>query len=315
MEPKMPQATREQLVQELEQARQRITELENSQAPWVQGEASAQKSQQLLQTFLDNFPDGACIKDLEGHIIMANRKMQEALPAPGGIIGKTNYDLMPKQAADATWASEKRVLETGEASKVEELAPEKGELRAKLAYKFPLKDQEGETWAVGIIVTDITELKQAEAERERLQKEVIEAQGQALQELSTPVIPIMDTPQGGIIIMPLIGSIDSMRAKDITRALLAGIRKNRARVVILDVTGVPIVDSGIAGHLNKTIQAAQLKGARVIVTGISEAVAETIVDLGIDWSGLETLADLQTGLVVALSSLGVRLKTSANTSL
>ena len=67
-------------------------------------------------------------------------------------------------------------------------------------------------------------------------------------------------------------------------------------MVILDVTGVPLIDSGVANHLNKTIQAARLKGARTIITGISEAVAETIVDLGLDWSHIETLPDLQVGL-------------------
>ena len=78
-------------------------------------------------------------------------------------------------------------------------------------------------------------------------------------------------------------------------------------MVILDITGVPIVDSGVANHLNKTIQAARLKGARAIVTGISDAVAETIVDLGIDWSSITTLNDLQTGLVAALNSMGIKL--------
>lgn len=153
------------------------------------------------------------------------------------------------------------------------------------------------------LVRDISERKRVEAERERLQEEVIEAQKRAIQELSTPIIPVMDR----IIVMPLIGSIDTMRARDITRTLLAGIRENRAKVVILDITGVPLVDSGVANHLNKTIQAARLKGARTIVTGVSDAVAETIVDLGIDWSGIETLANLQTGLVAALSNLGIKL--------
>jgi rsbT co-antagonist protein RsbR len=110
-----------------------------------------------------------------------------------------------------------------------------------------------------------------------------------------------------IIVMPLVGSIDTLRARDITRSLLAGIREHRAKVVILDITGVPIVDSGVADHLNKTIQSARLKGAQTIVTGISDAVAEAIVDLGIDWSGVETLADLRTGLIVALDKLGVKL--------
>jgi rsbT co-antagonist protein RsbR len=99
-----------------------------------------------------------------------------------------------------------------------------------------------------------------------------------------------------------------MRARDITRSLLAGIREHQAKVVILDITGVPIMDSGVIGHLNKTIQAARLKGAHAIVTGISEVVAETIVDLGIDWTGVETLSDLQTGLLVALSRMGRRIE-------
>ncbi|HDQ73125.1 MAG TPA: STAS domain-containing protein [Chloroflexi bacterium] len=150
---------------------------------------------------------------------------------------------------------------------------------------------------------EIIERERAEAESRRLQQEIIEAQRQALQELSTPVIPVME----GIIVMPLIGSIDTLRARDITRALLAGIRLHQAQVVIVDITGVPIVDSGVASHLNRTIKAASLKGARTIITGISSAVAETIVDLGIDWLSIETLPDLQTGLLVALHRMGRRI--------
>jgi anti-anti-sigma regulatory factor/putative methionine-R-sulfoxide reductase with GAF domain len=148
------------------------------------------------------------------------------------------------------------------------------------------------------------ELERESAERERLQHELIEAQKQALRELSTPIIPILDR----IIVMPLVGSIDSMRARDITRSLLAGIQKHRAKVVILDITGVPIVDSGVADHLNRTIQAARLKGAHTMITGISDAVAETIVDLGIDWHNVATLGDLQSGLIVALRSLGIEVR-------
>jgi DNA-binding LacI/PurR family transcriptional regulator/anti-anti-sigma regulatory factor/putative methionine-R-sulfoxide reductase with GAF domain len=144
------------------------------------------------------------------------------------------------------------------------------------------------------------ELQREQEESARLQQEVIEAQKRAIQELSTPIIPVMER----VIVVPLIGSIDTLRARDVTRRLLAGIREHRAKVVILDITGVPIVDSGVAAYLNKTIQAARLKGARTIVTGVSDAVAETIVDLGIDWSEIETLADLQTGLRAALQQRG-----------
>jgi sigma-B regulation protein RsbU (phosphoserine phosphatase) len=141
------------------------------------------------------------------------------------------------------------------------------------------------------------ELERQQEESARLQQEVIDAQQRAIQELSTPIIPVLE----GVLVMPLIGSVDTMRAKDVTRRLLTGIREHRANVVILDVTGVPVVDSGVAAYLNKTIQAARLKGARTIVTGVSDAVAETIVDLGIDWSSIETVADLQTGLRVVVT--------------
>jgi rsbT co-antagonist protein RsbR len=151
---------------------------------------------------------------------------------------------------------------------------------------------------------DITEEKRAQAEHEALQQQLIDAQKQALLELSTPIIPIIDQ----IIVMPLVGAIDTSRAREITRALLKGISTYRAQVVILDITGVPVVDSAVAEHLNRTIQAARLKGTFTFVTGISDAVAETIVELGVDWIGVETLRDLQSGLMAALRRVGLRLE-------
>jgi anti-anti-sigma regulatory factor len=140
-------------------------------------------------------------------------------------------------------------------------------------------------------------------ERERLQQQVIEAQQSAIHELSTPIIPVLN----GIIVMPVIGSIDTLRARDIMRALLEGIRVHRARVVIVDVTGVTVIDTGVASHLTKAIAAARLKGAHAIVTGLSDSAAETVVEMGIDWSGIRTLADLQTGLMEALHEVGLEL--------
>ena len=88
-----------------------------------------------------------------------------------------------------------------------------------------------------------------------------------------------------------------------TRRLLAGIQEHRAKVVIVDITGVPIVDTGVAVHLNKAIQAARLKGARTVICGISDAVAETIADLGIDWGGIKTGPNLQIALADVLETL------------
>jgi anti-anti-sigma regulatory factor len=159
------------------------------------------------------------------------------------------------------------------------------------------------------VETRTLELQESYAESEHLHQQILESQQQMIRELSTPVIPVINTSNGsgGVIVMPLVGSIDRLRARDITRNLLAGISQHKAKIVIIDLTGVSLMDTGIVNHLNKTIQAARLKGAQTIVTGISDAVAESIVELGIDWSEITTLSDLQTGLVVALDSLGVRL--------
>ncbi len=155
--------------------------------------------------------------------------------------------------------------------------------------------------------SDLAELRTRNAELElevaQLQQEIIAAQQQVIQDLSTPVIPVMH----GIIVMPLVGNIDSMRAQDITRSLLAGISQHRARIVIIDVTGVSLMDTGIVDRLNKTIQAARLKGAQTIVTGISDAIAESIVDLGIDWSEITTVSNLQMGLHAALAGMGLHI--------
>ncbi|MDM8526793.1 PAS domain S-box protein [Anaerolineales bacterium HSG24] len=215
---------------------------------------------------------------------------------PEMVIGKRVLEALP--GTEQYWIDiYGKVALTGEPIQFENYA----EALDKHFEVFAFCPKEGQ---FATIFTDITDRKNAETEQEQLQQEIIKAQQHAIQELSIPIIPVMDQ----IIIMPLIGSIDSMRASDLMRTLLAGISEYRAKVVILDITGVPIVDTGVAAHLDKTIQAARLKGARTIITGISDAVAETIIDLGIDWSNVETLRDLQTGLMVALHSLGMRLE-------
>ncbi|HEX2909151.1 MAG TPA: PAS domain-containing protein [Phototrophicaceae bacterium] len=179
-----------------------------------------------------------------------------------------------------------------------------GQIRYMTTQARVTTDEMGRPVKFTGILQDMTDRRMAQIEREQLQQQVIEAQRQALQDLSTPIIPILDR----IIVMPLIGAIDSGRATDITRTLLRGISNYRAKVVILDITGVPMVDTGIAAHLNHTVQAARLKGAQTLVTGISDSVAETIVDLGIDWGSTEILNTLQSGLVAALDRLGLRIE-------
>jgi rsbT co-antagonist protein RsbR len=268
------------------------------------------ESRHMLEMIMDLIPEAIFWKDIDLHFLGSNQAFaaNAGLASAKDLIGKSDFEMPWKDQADIYRADDLQVMQS-ERAKInyeEQHSNSDGTQSWVRTSKIPMRDTEGNVIGILGVFEDITDRKQVEAERQHLQEQVIEAQRRAIQELSTPIIPIMDR----IIVMPLIGSIDTMRAKDIMRSLLAGISQYQAKIVILDITGVPIVDSGVAAHLNKTIQAARLKGARTIVTGISDAVAETVVDLGIDWSGIETLDNMQTGLLTALHSLGVKLNKS-----
>jgi len=135
-------------------------------------------------------------------------------------------------------------------------------------------------------------------ERER----VIRQQQEAIHELSTPVLQIRDR----MLLLPLIGLIDTHRARLITENLLHSIRSKRAKVAVMDITGVATIDSRVANHLIQTITAARLMGARVIVTGLSADVAQSLVALGIELTKLVSVGDLQGGIEDAERLLGYR---------
>ncbi len=137
---------------------------------------------------------------------------------------------------------------------------------------------------------------------EEREKTVRQAQ-EAIRELSTPVLQVQDQ----LLILPIIGVIDTNRARQLTEQLLRTIRTRRAKVVVMDITGVPAVDSKIAGHLVQTVDASKLMGATVIVTGISPEIAQTLVTLGVDISKMNTVGDLQGGIEAANQFLGYRI--------
>lgn len=132
---------------------------------------------------------------------------------------------------------------------------------------------------------------------------VISRQQDAIRELSTPVLQIRDR----LLLLPIIGVIDTHRARLITEGLLQAVRQRRAKVAVMDVTGVATIDSRVAHHLLQTVNAARLMGANVIVTGISAEVAQSLVALGIDLNKFNTVGDLQEGLLEAERILGYRL--------
>jgi anti-anti-sigma regulatory factor/HAMP domain-containing protein len=134
----------------------------------------------------------------------------------------------------------------------------------------------------------LVELRESADAREQLSA--------AIREMSSPVVPVLE----GILVMPLVGIIDADRARLLVRSLLTGIERHRANVVILDVTGVPLVDTQIARALLEAARAARLLGARPVLVGLRPELAQTIVSLGLDLSGLVTRADLQSGVAHAI---------------
>src|SRR5438874_9313583 len=135
-------------------------------------------------------------------------------------------------------------------------------------------------------------------ERER----IIRQQQEAIRELSTPVLQVRER----LLILPIIGVIDSQRARQVTEQLLRGIRTNRAKVVVIDITGVPTIDSTVANHLVQTVEASRLMGASVIITGLSSEIAQTLVTIGVDLSKMNAVGDLQGGIEEAERLLGYK---------
>jgi rsbT co-antagonist protein RsbR len=135
-------------------------------------------------------------------------------------------------------------------------------------------------------------------ERER----VIRQQQEAIRELSTPVLQVRER----LLILPIIGVIDPQRARQLTEQLLRGIRTNRAKVVVIDITGVAAMDAAVANHLVQTVEASRLLGATVIVTGLSPEIAQTLVTIGVDLGKMNTVGDLQGGIEQAERLLGYK---------
>lgn len=133
-------------------------------------------------------------------------------------------------------------------------------------------------------------------------EQTINMQRMALRELSAPLIPVFDS----VSVMPLIGTIDTERAKYIMENLLEGIIEHESQVVLLDITGVPVVDTMVAHHIIQATEAVRLVGAKCIIVGIRPEIAQTIVTLGIDLADIATMSSLQKGIHVALEYTGKR---------
>ncbi|HEU4412768.1 MAG TPA: PAS domain-containing protein [Polyangiaceae bacterium] len=261
--------------------------------------AQLRANQAQLHAILDNCPASIYVKDPAGKYLMVNQVFEEWFgTARAAVIGKTDYDLMPPEIAAPWQANDRRVLSSQAPVKEEEDAVFDGERRTYLSIKFPIRDAQGAPYAICGVTTDITDRKRAEEAnaRARLQDETIRVQAETLAQLSTPLIPFSES----ILVMPLIGAVDSQRAQRVLSTLLEGVARRKAQSVIVDITGITVTDTGVVSILVNAARALRMLGAETVITGIRADVAQTIVNLGMDLSTLTTEATLQSGIAFAL---------------
>ena len=254
---------------------------------------------QMLQLAMDHLPQAIFWKDRDLVYLGCNQRFAHdaCLATPSDIVGKTDYEMPWLAQADLYRADDSHVITTG-ATKLNFEEPQSrpdGTTMWLRTSKIPLLDQAGKVVGVLGMYEDVTAQKQAEQERARLQEDVIRAQQAASAELSTPLLPISER----IVVMPLVGSVDSRRAQQVLDTLLHGIATSGVQVAILDITGVPVVDTQVANALIRAAQAVKLLGAQVVLTGIRPEVAQTLVGLGTDLNGITTRSSLQSGIAFA----------------
>ena len=167
----------------------------------------------------------------------------------------------------------------------------------------PLRDERGVLRGFGKLTRDLTERRKAEEiKAQNAANEALSRRANEILEIATPVVQVWE----GVMLAPLIGSLDSQRTQQLMEKLLESIVDTRSSVALIDITGVPSIDTQTARHLVEAVSAVRLLGADVILTGIRPAIAQTLVHLGVDLSGVTTRSSLSSGLRVALEIVGLR---------
>ncbi len=305
-EPSSPSSSSNPETRETRELRARVHQLEQTvydmRTRHLADLKALRQSQHLLNAVLENSPSIVYVKDIQGRYILINRRFEQLFNrSRTEILGRTDEELFGPAAAASIIDRDRAITTQGEPQNFEERVPDPyGATHDFLTTKFPLTDVLGTVTGVCGIATEITERKREAEERTALQQQVIEAQRATLRELSTPLIPLAE----GVLVMPLIGTIDATRAEQILQTLLDGVSAQRARVAILDITGVKLVDAQVASALINAAHAVRLLGAHVILTGIRAEVAQALVHLGADLSDLTTRGTLQSGITHALKRLG-----------
>jgi PAS domain S-box-containing protein len=265
----------------------------------MEAEARQRRSTSLLHAIIDNAPLLIYARDIEGRHIMMNRRTTEFYGRSSEeCLGKTPHELTSKEIADTWSAQDLEAIAADAPISVENkvMGPE-GE-RFYITSKFALRDEEGRAVGVCGITVDITERVRAEERSRQLQEEMLRTREETLRTISTPLLPIAR----GVLLMPLVGEVTRERAKQLLEALLRGVAAQRARIAILDVTGVPEAGADVVDAIIQAARGVRLLGGELVLTGIRPRVAQalSLVEVRTELEGIATQATLERGVARAL---------------
>lgn len=284
-----------------------FTELETHRAKLEDQVAERTRALREFRAFAETAPDVILLADLDGTVRYAN-------PAFYALFGYSagSDEAVGLPASQFIQQDDRAGIEDEVAAALKATGSHRGNvtlIRRDGSHlladviAFVVQDDEGESTARAYIIRDITAEQQRQQEQTRLREDLITVQQRLIEELSTPIIPVT----GDILVVPLVGSIDSPRAHRIIESLLAGIEDYQAQIVILDITGVPQVDSEVANYLMQTALAARLLGTEAILVGITPQVAQAFVNLDVELTGIVTRGNLQSGIEYALGQVGLHI--------
>lgn len=281
---KYEKMTKEQLLKEIKKLTEENKKLQNDKF--------------LFDSFMEYTADSVYFKDNQSRVIRISRTGAKGFgfKDPREAVGKTDFDIFTEEHARPAFEQEKKIMETG----VPLIGIQEKEtwLDGRETWvsttKVPLIDKKGKIIGTFGISRDVTEQKRAE--------EVLRRQSIEIIELSTPVIKVWDR----IVAAPLIGTLDSQRTQYFMERLLNTIVETNSPVALVDITGVPTIDTKTAQYIIETISAVKLLGAQVILTGVRPAIAQSLVHLGTNLSDITTCTSLAAGLRVALDILELK---------
>ncbi|WP_437284596.1 STAS domain-containing protein [Sorangium sp. So ce406] len=278
-------------VPEIQRLRQRVQELEQVEAERNRLQAALRRSEEHARVFVTYTPAAVAMFDRNMCYVLASHQwIADFGLKDTDITGRNHYELFP-EIPEHWRAIHRRCLAGASEGNDEEPFPRADGRVDWVRWKiFPWHTASGEIGGIMLFTEVITERKRLE--------DTLRMQARTLVELSTPIVPMSH----GVLVLPLVGVLDAARAQQMMDSLLSKVVERQARVAIIDVTGVPHIDSSSASALLQVARAVRLLGAQVVMTGIRPEVSRAMVGLDIDLAGIVTRRDLQSGIAFATAA-------------